>query len=280
MEPKRVDTLLVRLSSLIPLPGPLPKGEGVFPRTIKSIFRLTVISGLIACIGAAVVSGQTRVYFARGATRATVRGYLRGMRDEALYVLRAKAGQHMRVEIRGRGPTRGTVTFPSGEGEGGPGGVVFDGILPATGDYRIRITESSMAEAWRGNFTLIIDILTGDSSARGSGSDQNLARYVGQYPSDLFRGAPNLKTRLHTLLGANYRSFFDRLQTEMAIENDGGALVARGCMAHSCGIEEAILVINLDDGILHCAIRFNSRFRTFSENRASIPAALNRAMRQ
>ena len=242
--------------------------------------RYLFLAAVVITCASAVASGQTRIYFARGATRATVRGYLRGMRDDANYVLRAKAGQHMRVEIRGRGPTRGTVTFPSGEGEGGPGGVVFDGIIPDTGDYRIRVTESSMAEAWRGNFTLIIDILTGDSSGRRSGGDQNLARYVGQYPSDLFRGAPNLKTRLHTLLDANYRSFFDRLQTEMPIENDGGALVVRGCMAHSCGIEEAILVINLDDGTLHCAIRFNSKFRTFSENRASIPAALNRAMRQ
>src|SRR5712664_4410138 len=85
---------------------------------------------------------QTRVYFACGATRATARGYLRGIRDEANFVLRARAGQHMRVEIRGRGATRGMVTFPSGQGDGGPGGVVFDGLLPATGDYGIRVTES------------------------------------------------------------------------------------------------------------------------------------------
>src|SRR5947207_15583674 len=91
-------------------------------------------------------------------------GYLRGMRDEVNYVLRAKAGQHMRVEIRGRGPTRGMVTFPSGEGEGGPGGVVFDGNIPDTGDYRIRVTESSMANAWRGSFTLIGDVVGGNFS--------------------------------------------------------------------------------------------------------------------
>lgn len=130
-----------------------------------------------------------------------------------------------------------------------------------------------MANAWRGNFTLIIDI----TSARSTSS---LSRYVGKYPSELFRNEPNLKTRLRTLLAANYRPFFDRLQTEMPIEKDQNALVVRGCMAHSCGLEEAILVVNLDDNSLHCAIRFNRSFRTFSENRLSTPGALRRAMDQ
>lgn len=245
-------------------------------RKTKVTCCLTATAAIIL-LASSIAGAQTRIYFARGATRATVRGYLRGVRDEANFVLRAKAGQHMRVEIRGRGATRGMVSFPSGQGDGGPGGVVFDGILPDTGDYGIRVTESSMANAWRGSFTLIVDVV---SEGGGSGSGGNLTRYVGQYPSAMFRGVPSLKTRLRTLLGANYRAFFDRLQTEMPIENDRGALVIRGCMAHSCGLEEAIMVVNPDDGTLHCAIRFNSRWRTYSENRATTPGALNRAMQQ
>ena len=239
-------------------------------------------SRLSFCLAAAVIIAlssatfaQTRVYFARGATRTTVRGYLRGARDEANFVLRARAGQHMRVEIRGRGATRGMVTFPSGQGDGQPGGVIFDGILPDTGDYGIRVTESSMANAWRGNFTVIIDVVSEGSS----GGNQDLSQYAGKYPSELFRMEPGLKTRLRTLLGANYKSFFDRLQTEMPIENDGGVLIVRGCMAHQCTIEEAILAIDLANDTLHCAIKFNSRFRTWSE-RGSIPAALRRTMSQ
>jgi hypothetical protein len=223
----------------------------------------------------ATVGAQTRIYFARGATRATVRGSLQGIRDEANYILKAKAGQHMRVEIKGRGPTRGSVTFPSGRGDGGPGGVVFDGILPETGDYGIRVTESSMANGWRGGFTLIIDIVAEGSSS----SDQDLSRYVGRYPNDLFRGVPGLRTRLRTLLGTSYKSFFDRMQTEAPIDKDGRVLIVRACMAHSCGIDEAILAINLDSDTLHVAIKTNSRYRTWSE-RGSIPAALNRAMRE
>jgi hypothetical protein len=110
---------------------------------------------------------------------------------------------------------------------------------------------------------------------------QRLESYVGKYPSDLFRGVPSLKPRLRTLLGRNYALFMERLQTEMPIENDAGAIVARGCMAHSCGVEEAVLVINLTDGKLHCAIlsaKFGGKFKVFSEDSAHIPGALTRAI--
>ena len=92
-------------------------------------------------------------------TVARATGYLRGVRDEAWFVLRAKPGQHMRIEIRGRGPTRGVVVFPSGKQDGGPGGVIYEGVIDESGDYKIRVTESSMAEAWRGRFTLTVKIL-------------------------------------------------------------------------------------------------------------------------
>lgn len=241
-------------------------------------------AGLSCCLAVSAVmassslavNAQTRVYFARGATRATVRGYLRGAHDEANFVLRASAGQHMRVEIRGRGATRGMVTFPSGQGDGGPGGVVFDGLLPDTGDYGIRVTESSMANAWRGSFTVIIDVVSEGSS----GGNRDFAHYAGQYPSDIFRKEPGLKARLRILLGAaNYKSFFDRMQTEGPIQNDEGVLIVSACMAHLCSIDEAILAIDLANDTLHCAIKFDGKFRTWSE-RGSIPAALQRAMSQ
>src|SRR3989442_197914 len=147
---------------------------------------------LTICIALSTVKAQTptRIIFARGATRATARGYLRGVRDEAFFVLRAQANQHMRVEISARGATRGVVIFPSGKQDGGPGGVVFDDKIDETGDYRIRVSESSMADAWRGNFTVIIDIVSEASNAGPANDNQKLARYVGRYPSDLFRGVP------------------------------------------------------------------------------------------
>ena len=112
---------------------------------------------------------------------------------------------------------------------------------------------------------------------------QRLESYVGKYPSDLLKGVPSIKRRLRTLLGPNYSFFMNRLQTEVPIENDEGALVARGCMAHQCTVEEAVLVINLADGKLHCAIlseKFGRKYKVFSEDKARIPNALKRAMEQ
>jgi hypothetical protein len=108
---------------------------------------------------AQTASAPRRITFARRATVARATGYLRGVRDEKWFVLRAQAKQHMRVEIKGRGATRGVLVFPSGKQDGGPGGIIFDGIIDENGDYRIRVTESSMANSWRGRFTVTVEIL-------------------------------------------------------------------------------------------------------------------------
>jgi hypothetical protein len=251
-----------------------------FKARLLSWSAAALITAVFLISSASAQKPPQRVYFARGATEARATGYLRGIRDEAVFVLRAKAGQHMRVDIRGRGATRGMVIFPDGQQDGAPGGVIFDGILPITGDYRIRVTESSMANAWSGSITVIINAVSeGSDAPRGTVSD--LARYAGKYPSELFRREAGLKTRLRKLLGADYKMFFDRLQTEMPIENDAGVLIVRGCMAHQCTIEESILALDLGADKILVAIKsndFRGRFKTWSEGGASIPAALRRAM--
>src|SRR5947207_5544872 len=249
--------------------------------THKTEFLNLVLATMMIAAVVSTVSAQKapqRIYFARGATVARVTGYLRGINDEGLFVLRAKAGQHMRVEINGRGATRGVVIFPSGKQDGGPGGVVFDDNIDETGDYRIRITESSMADAWRGRFVLKIEITSNQAGGSNSGTS-DLSRYVGQYPSALFKSEPALKTRLRELLGANYTSFTSRLQVEMPIERDGDTLIARGCMAHQCTTEEAILAIDLTDGKPYVAIKRQAGgFKIYAEDKGRIPEALRRAM--
>ena len=127
-----------------------------------------------------------------------------------------------------------------------------------------------------GNFWLHSEILSRRESSLGT---TDLASYVGKYPSELFKREPALKTKLRTLLGANYKAFFDRMQTEMPIEKDDNFIVARGCMAHQCTIEEGIMVVNLADAKPYVAIKFNSRFKTFTGG-AHVPAPLTRAMEQ
>ena len=248
-------------------------------RLLNWSLAATIVAFLIS--SAPAQKKPQRIYFARGARVARVTGHLKGVGDEAVFVLRAGAGQHMRVEISGRGATRGVVIFPSGKQDGGPGGVVFDDKIDETGDYRIRVTESSMANAWRGSFVLKINILPAVQSLGANTSE--LERYAGQYPSALFKGVPSLKTRLRQILGVNYQSLFDRLQVEMPIERDGDTLVARGCMAHQCTIEEAILVVDLADGEPYCAIKstkFGEGFKTFAKDKTRVPDALRRAMQK
>jgi len=135
-----------------------------------------------------------------------------------------------------------------------------------------------MAETWAGSFNLIVDLTPRAATAASrEAKSANLESYAGKYPTDLFNGVPSLKTRLRTLLGSSYTPFFARMQTEVPIEKDNGALVVRGCKAHYCTVEEAILVIKLDDNTLHCAIMRKSAWKTYTRSPA-VPPALTRAM--
>jgi len=238
----------------------------------------SLITGLFASIsvGAQSEKAPQRIVFARGATTARATGYLRGRRDAASFVLRASAGQHMRVEIDARGAIHGGVFSPSGKGEIQPGGVIFDDTIDETGDYRIIVSESQMGEPWHGSFTLKIEILARGGSSR---DPSDYEKFVGKYPNDLFRAVPSVKTRLRQLLGANYQAFNDRMQVQTPIEKDGNTIVMRGCMAHLCTIDEAILVIDLNDRAPFVALKFDSKFRpVFAADKSSIPQSLRRAM--
>lgn len=125
------------------------------------LFRVVCVLLLLATFAAAApAASQRRVRFGRGQTKARVSGRLKGMRDRAVFVLRARKGQHMRVTVvRSSGPIRCFVASPSGDEQGQPGtGLVFDEELTQTGLYRIRVNESQMAEQWRGSFLLEIEI--------------------------------------------------------------------------------------------------------------------------
>ena len=112
---------------------------------------------------------------------------------------------------------------------------------------------------------------------------QDLRSYVDKYPSALLQGMPSLRARMKAVLGSNYTLFMARIQTEMPIEEVEGCLVVVGCMAHSCGSEDAVMVIDLRTNKLHCAIRsnrYNGGYKVFSEDKSNIPHALYRMMEQ
>jgi hypothetical protein len=111
------------------------------------------MSAATSCSGSA--SCPVRISFPPGAFSGQITSRLTGITSERWFVLRASAGQTMVVVVEGAGPTRGEVLFPSGEQNGQPGGRVFDGRLPVSGDYRIRVTESQMGEGWSGPVTVV-----------------------------------------------------------------------------------------------------------------------------
>ncbi|HYV24680.1 MAG TPA: hypothetical protein VE969_05535 [Pyrinomonadaceae bacterium] len=246
---------------------------------IRKLFAvLIIVCAAIVSASAQTEKSPRRIVFARGAAVGRASGYLRGMRDRLFFVVRLNSRQHIRVEIDARGATRGTLIWPSGKQEGGPGGVIFDGDTDETGDYKISVGESMMADPWRGPITVKVEALP---RGQASPSDANLVAYIGKYPSDLFRRVPAIKTRLRQLLGANYQDFTDRMQVEAPFENDRDVLITRGCMAHSCTIEEALLAIDMNDGSVYVALKMNGRIsRTFPAKRSLLPDALKRAMAQ
>lgn len=119
-------------------------------------------AGAPALVTAACVRGSAacpiRIRFAPGAYTAQARAVLTRQGMERWFVVRARAGQTMIVIVNGKGATGGEVHFPGGGQDGGPGGRIYDGSLPATGDYRIRVTESLMAEGWKGPVDVVVVI--------------------------------------------------------------------------------------------------------------------------
>jgi hypothetical protein len=103
-------------------------------------------------------TAETRIVFKRGAIEAVARGELTKIDGQVRFVVRARSGQQMRLIVDADGPTRGFVTFPSGDEVGSPGPNLFDDTLPVGGDYHIRITESPMGEGWSGKIMLHVRI--------------------------------------------------------------------------------------------------------------------------
>ena len=74
----------------------------------------------------------TRIRFTTGAISAQVPGSFSPAHERPRFVIKARKGDHMVVNIIPvtRGLTMaGTVGFPSGQGDGGPGGIVMNADL-------------------------------------------------------------------------------------------------------------------------------------------------------
>ena len=91
---------------------------------------------------AAAENRQERVRFARGASSAEVRGEVRGY-DYVDYLVGARAGQRLTANLtRISGPAYFLIRAPGSEDnlfDGSSSGDHFETVLPASGDYRLRV---------------------------------------------------------------------------------------------------------------------------------------------
>lgn len=138
-------------------------------RTSTIVFFL-LLATCATLVPSGVVSAKTRTSskpirfrFLQGAISAQARGQLtKNKNADAFYVIRAKAGDHMIVNIIALSPglmTSGDVTSPSGAQEGQHGGIIFNADLSETGDYTIRVARNLMGtERPDGSFILEVVI--------------------------------------------------------------------------------------------------------------------------
>jgi len=115
--------------------------------TVPLVFRAAVLAGSLLLASASVYATDDirteRVSFKKGASSAVVESTIKGY-EIADYLLGARAGQHMKVSLATKhGATYFNILAP-GENEvamfnGSISENQFEGMLPASGDYRIRV---------------------------------------------------------------------------------------------------------------------------------------------
>ena len=92
-------------------------------------------------------SSAQRIKFAIGAVSAQTAGQFTPANERPRFVIKAKAGDHMIVNIIPVTRTltmAGTIKAPSGEGDGGPGGIIMNADLTESGDYTIEVFQHTM----------------------------------------------------------------------------------------------------------------------------------------
>lgn len=110
----------------------------------------------MACTTGRSSACSIRLTFAPGAYSAQARSSLSGATSSRWFVVNLRAHQHLVVWVVGHGATGGTLYFPGGGHVGQPGGRVFDDEVPRSGDYRIRVSELVMGDAWSGRVDVLV----------------------------------------------------------------------------------------------------------------------------
>jgi hypothetical protein len=122
-----------------------------------------LISGII-CLGSSPVLAQktTRIWFAKGATKATVSGTLKGYRSRRVFVIKVRAGQTLSTtQVGDSHDITIYIKDPAGEDVGDSDASCNNRreITPTdAGDYQITVVECQKADAWKGAFKFRVTV--------------------------------------------------------------------------------------------------------------------------
>ena len=118
-------------------------------RVVKTLLLSATLIG-VSANSALAKSSDTPIHFAKGAISSTVTGKLKPNENERWYRFDASSWQYAIINIA---PLTGTpetanvgvLHMPNGTQDGTKGGIIYQGCLPATGKYRLRIARNLMA---------------------------------------------------------------------------------------------------------------------------------------
>ena len=118
-------------------------------RAINTLLLSATLIGVNAN-SALAKSSDTPINFAKGAISSTVTGKLKPNENERWYRFDASSWQYAIINIvplAGTPETAnvGVLHMPNGTQDGTKGGIIYQGCLPATGEYRLRIARNLMS---------------------------------------------------------------------------------------------------------------------------------------
>ncbi len=125
------------------------KTTSLAARYIRALVISTTLVS-IATNSAIAKSSDTPLHFAKGAISSTTTGKLSPKEDDRWYRFQAESQQYAIINIAPLAGTPetanvGILHMPNGMQDGTKGGIIYQGCLPTTGKYRLRIARNLMA---------------------------------------------------------------------------------------------------------------------------------------
>ena len=117
------------------------------------VINTLLLSASLISVGAnsaIAKSSDTPIQFTKGAISSTVTGKLKPNENERWYRFDASSWQYAIINIAPLAGTPetanvGVLHMPNGTQEGTKGGIIYQGCLPTTGEYRLRIARNLMS---------------------------------------------------------------------------------------------------------------------------------------